>query len=53
MIQVVDAANPPLRLVLGADALDRVRAKLASVASELDAWEETSINTAFEASKTK
>jgi NAD(P)-dependent dehydrogenase (short-subunit alcohol dehydrogenase family) len=53
MIQVVDAANPPLRLVLGTDALDRIRAKLASVASELDTWEETTINTAFEASKIK
>ncbi|MBI1879150.1 MAG: SDR family NAD(P)-dependent oxidoreductase, partial [Chloroflexi bacterium] len=48
MIKVVNLATPPLRLVLGADALERIRVKLASVASELDAWEETSVNTAFE-----
>jgi hypothetical protein len=51
MIKVVDSANPPLRLVLGADALERIRAKLASVASELDVWEETTVNTAFETSQ--
>lgn len=53
MIQVVDSANPPLRLVLGADALGRIRAKLASVASELDTWEETTVSTAFETSDAK
>jgi NAD(P)-dependent dehydrogenase (short-subunit alcohol dehydrogenase family) len=48
IIAVVESGHPPLRLVLGADALQRVRAKLASVTQELDAWEQTTINTAFE-----
>jgi NAD(P)-dependent dehydrogenase (short-subunit alcohol dehydrogenase family) len=47
MIKVVNAANPPLRLVLGADALERIRGKLRSVAQELDTWELTTVNTAF------
>jgi NAD(P)-dependent dehydrogenase (short-subunit alcohol dehydrogenase family) len=50
MIKVIDALNPPLRLVLGADALIRMRGKLASVARELDTWERTTIETAFEPS---
>jgi NAD(P)-dependent dehydrogenase (short-subunit alcohol dehydrogenase family) len=49
MIKVVDAENPPQRLVLGADALERIRAKLRSMAQELDIWEQTTVNTAFSA----
>jgi NAD(P)-dependent dehydrogenase (short-subunit alcohol dehydrogenase family) len=52
MIEVVNAANPPLRLVLGADALERIRGKLQSVAQELDTWERTTVNTAFAAAST-
>ena len=51
MIQVVESDNPPLRLVLGADALEGVRKKLSSVSKELDAWEEVTVNTAFEGAK--
>ncbi|SEG69247.1 Short-chain dehydrogenase [Bryocella elongata] len=47
IIAVTGAENPPLRLVLGADAFERVRAKLSQVAEDLEAWESTSINTAF------
>ncbi|MBD2100994.1 oxidoreductase [Leptolyngbya sp. FACHB-261] len=47
MMKVVNVENPPQRLVLGADALERIRGKLRSVAQELDAWEQTTVNTAF------
>jgi len=47
MIKVVNTANSPQRLVLGADALGRIRGKLRSVAQELDDWEQTTVNTAF------
>ena len=45
MIKVVETANPPLRLVLGADALQRVRDKLGQVTREVDLWEPTMIGT--------
>jgi NAD(P)-dependent dehydrogenase (short-subunit alcohol dehydrogenase family) len=48
MISAVEAAQPPLRLVLGADALESIRGKLASVIKELNTWEETTRSTAFE-----
>lgn len=48
IIQVVEAYQPPLRLVLGTDALQRIRAKLSSVSEELIVWEETILNTGFE-----
>lgn len=41
IIDVVGAPNPPLRLVLGAMALDGAREKLKQVAADIDAWEET------------
>lgn len=47
MIEAVNAPNPPLRLVLGTDALERIRSKLHSVSQELDAWEQSTVNTAF------
>lgn len=50
MIQVVDSDNPPLRLALGADAIDGIKAKLESVKAELDAWQEVGVNTAYEGS---
>lgn len=48
MIQVVNSPNPPLRLVLGADVLDAIHAKLATVVAELADWKDVSINTAFD-----
>jgi NAD(P)-dependent dehydrogenase (short-subunit alcohol dehydrogenase family) len=48
MIQVVESDKPPLRLALGADAVDTIAAKLESVKTELDAWKQVSIGTAFE-----
>jgi NAD(P)-dependent dehydrogenase (short-subunit alcohol dehydrogenase family) len=47
MIAAVEADQPPLHLVLGADALAFIRQKLVSVARELDAWEQMSRETTF------
>jgi NAD(P)-dependent dehydrogenase (short-subunit alcohol dehydrogenase family) len=50
IIAAVDADVPPLRLVLGADSLAGVRAKLAAVTAEISAWESVSVGTAFQES---
>jgi NAD(P)-dependent dehydrogenase (short-subunit alcohol dehydrogenase family) len=47
IISVTRAAKPPLRLVLGADALERVHVKLAQVANDLETWRSTTVVTAF------
>jgi NAD(P)-dependent dehydrogenase (short-subunit alcohol dehydrogenase family) len=47
IIAAVDSEIAPLRLVLGADSLAGVRAKLAAVAAEIAAWEPVSVGTAF------
>jgi NADP-dependent 3-hydroxy acid dehydrogenase YdfG len=41
IIDVVGSSNPPLRLLLGAPALDEARKKLDVLRSDFDAWEET------------
>jgi NAD(P)-dependent dehydrogenase (short-subunit alcohol dehydrogenase family) len=43
----LDADRPPLRLVLGADAIGNIRRRLASVAEELDSWEHVGTATAL------
>jgi NAD(P)-dependent dehydrogenase (short-subunit alcohol dehydrogenase family) len=43
----LDAERPPLRLVLGADAIGNIRRRLASVAEELDSWEHVGAATAL------
>jgi NAD(P)-dependent dehydrogenase (short-subunit alcohol dehydrogenase family) len=48
MIEAVKHPNPPLRLVLGADTLEVIHAKLEAVAADLEAWKDISMNTAFE-----
>ena len=48
MIKVVESNNPPLRLALGVDAVSMIEAKLESVKTELDAWRQVSLNTAYE-----
>jgi NAD(P)-dependent dehydrogenase (short-subunit alcohol dehydrogenase family) len=45
IIEAVSSDAPPLRLVLGADALGAGRAKLASLAQNYDAWEQVSVGT--------
>jgi hypothetical protein len=47
IIAVTRAQNPPLRLILGADAVERVRAKLTQVTEDLETWKSTSVNTAY------
>jgi NAD(P)-dependent dehydrogenase (short-subunit alcohol dehydrogenase family) len=48
IIQAVNSSNPPLRLLLGADAVNAIESKLESVKAELEDWKEVSINTAYE-----
>lgn len=48
MLQVVDSPEPPLRLLLGPDALQRARDKLAGMAAEFDRWEATTRGTDLE-----
>jgi NAD(P)-dependent dehydrogenase (short-subunit alcohol dehydrogenase family) len=48
IIQAVTSNNPPLRLALGADAVNAIDAKLKSVKEELDTWKSVACDTAFE-----
>ncbi|MBS1800666.1 MAG: SDR family NAD(P)-dependent oxidoreductase [Acidobacteria bacterium] len=47
MMQVVKTENPPLRLLLGASALKRVRDKLAAWQKELETWESVALDADF------
>lgn len=49
IIKAVESPHPPLRLVLGADAVERVTNKLAAVRHDLDDWREVSMGTDFDA----
>ena len=49
ILALVDAPNPPLRLPLGSDAIERITQKNAAVASELEQWRELSLSTDFKA----
>jgi NAD(P)-dependent dehydrogenase (short-subunit alcohol dehydrogenase family) len=49
MIDAIDAAEPPLHLLLGSDALRRARAKLEAVIAEMDRWEPVTLGTDFPA----
>jgi hypothetical protein len=40
--------QPPLRLVLGGDAVERVTNKLAAVRQDLEDWREVSLATDFD-----
>ena len=42
MMEVVEAAEPPLRLALGGDSLETIRAELAGKQAELERWEDAS-----------
>ncbi len=48
IIRVVESDEPPLRLVLGEDAVNAIEQKLQSVKAELDKWRSVSLATAFE-----
>lgn len=45
ILAVIEAAAPPTHLLLGSDALQLVRGKLADLGRDLDAWEEISVST--------
>ncbi|MFJ9950838.1 oxidoreductase [Kitasatospora sp. NPDC091207] len=45
IIDVTEVAEPPLRLQLGADAVERVEAKLDLVRRELDQWRSVALST--------
>ena len=47
MIQVVESEDPPLRLLLGAGALKRVRQKLETWQKEMAAWEPVTVGADF------
>jgi len=47
IIAITEVEHPPLRLILGADAVWSVRAKLAQVHEDLEAWKSTSVRTAY------
>ena len=49
IITALDADEPPLRLVLGADAIGNIEARLGRVRDELEAWRELGESTALEA----
>ena len=51
MIKVVESDNPPMRLVLGEDALQATRQKIESFQQELDEWEKVTLSTSFEDAK--
>lgn len=45
MLKIIDSDAPPSHLLLGSDALQLVRAKLASMVGNIDAWEPLSRST--------
>lgn len=45
ILQLIDSEKPPAHLLLGSDALALVRAKLAELSTELDAWEAVTLST--------
>ncbi len=49
MIATVEAEKPPMRLPLGEVCLNMVRQKLERVKSDLDAWQDVSLSTSFDA----
>jgi NAD(P)-dependent dehydrogenase (short-subunit alcohol dehydrogenase family) len=47
IIEAIDADEPPVHLVLGADAIEAIRTKLDERRDELDAWAPVGATTAF------
>ena len=48
ILAALDAPQPPLRLVLGADAVGMVRRAFGAVLAQVDEWEPVSIATALD-----
>ena len=51
MIKVVESDNPPMRLVLGEDALKATRQKIETFQKELNQWEDVTLSTSFDDAK--
>jgi len=49
IMKAIEAPTPPLRLVLGADALGSIRSKLDGVIANLSEWENVTLSTGFDA----
>ena len=49
IVAAVESETPPLHLLLGKQALDVVRGKLAAMSNEFDLWESTSLGADFPA----
>ena len=47
MMQVVDSPEPPLRLLLGASALQRLRTKIGGWEKEIATWEQVTVGRGF------
>ena len=47
VIKVVESKNPPLRLLLGKDAVEISKEKLASLTKDFTEWESTSVDVNF------
>ncbi len=47
IIAAVESPSPPLRLVLGAQALGHIRAKMSALTNDIDAWESTTLGADF------
>jgi NAD(P)-dependent dehydrogenase (short-subunit alcohol dehydrogenase family) len=47
MMQVVDSPEPPLRLLLGASALQRLRTKIGGWEKEIATWEQVTVGADF------
>jgi NAD(P)-dependent dehydrogenase (short-subunit alcohol dehydrogenase family) len=45
---LVDASNPPLRLALGVEAVERILAEMTSINAEITKWRDLSYSTAFD-----
>ncbi len=48
ILEAVESPRPPLRLILGPDAIERVTNKLAAVRRDLDDWREVAASTDFD-----
>jgi hypothetical protein len=48
ILAALDADEPPLRLVLGGDAVDNIRSRLDQLSRELRQWEALGRDTAIE-----
>jgi len=50
ILKAIESPDPPLRLALGADALQLMRAKITQVNQDLATWETVTVGTAYEGS---